>query len=400
MARALHDWLGSYLEYSQHSEAPDHFHFWTGVSCLAGAMRRQCWIDMGYFQWVPNFYIILVAPPGIVSKSTTVDIGMRLLRQVPGIKFGPDSINWQTLVMDLAECGEVFLIDDLQYTMSALTISAKELGVFFNPNDRELVNALVSLWDGQQDIFKKATKTQGRDDITNPWINIIGCTTPSWISDSVPEYMIGGGFVSRTIFIYGEEKRKMSAYPIDNFSDQDNNLKQQLIEDLIHITTQIIGPFTFTKDAHDWGVQWYHDFYSNYREKLVTGRYANSIARKQTHIHKLAMVLSASHRDDRVIDIGDLQSAESHVSEAEEYLPKVFRHIHAPEAKAANELVALLQRRKTIPKTAAYRLLFHTMSLDQFNNAVDAGVASGQFAVEPTDQGMNLVMKEYYNGSE
>jgi len=78
-------------------------HFWTGVSTLAGALRRKVWVDMGYFKWFPNFYIILVAPPGIVSKSTTAGIGMSLLRQVPDIQFGPDVITWQALVQSFAE---------------------------------------------------------------------------------------------------------------------------------------------------------------------------------------------------------------------------------------------------------------------------------------------------------
>jgi len=89
--RLSNNWIQSYLEYSSLSEAPENFHFWTAVSCIAGALRRRVWIDQGYFQWTPNFYIIFTAPPGIVSKSTTASIGMRLLREVPGIQFGPDA---------------------------------------------------------------------------------------------------------------------------------------------------------------------------------------------------------------------------------------------------------------------------------------------------------------------
>src|SRR5215831_7830383 len=102
-------------------------HFWCGVSAVAGAIRRKAYIEMGYFRWYPNFYIILVAPPGIVSKSTTASIAMRLLRQVPGVKFGPDVVTWQALVTAFAEAQELFDVGNGNLeTMSAITIESSE----------------------------------------------------------------------------------------------------------------------------------------------------------------------------------------------------------------------------------------------------------------------------------
>ena len=69
--RNYSDWLKAYMEYAGYGEAPKYMHFWTGVSVIAGALRRKVWIDEIYFKWYPNFYIIFVAPPGVVSKSTT-----------------------------------------------------------------------------------------------------------------------------------------------------------------------------------------------------------------------------------------------------------------------------------------------------------------------------------------
>src|SRR6185369_14226993 len=103
-------------------EAPRQMYFWTGVSTLAGVLRRKVWIDQAYFTWYPNFYIVLVAPPGIVSKSTTANIGMNLLHQVPGVKFGPDIVTSQALVSAFAESAETFEFNAEFYPMSALTL--------------------------------------------------------------------------------------------------------------------------------------------------------------------------------------------------------------------------------------------------------------------------------------
>src|SRR5574343_321589 len=72
MPRNYQNWLRAYVAFTADSESPDDFHFWTGVATIAGALRRRVWIDMRKFQWTPNFYIILVGPPGIATKSTSI----------------------------------------------------------------------------------------------------------------------------------------------------------------------------------------------------------------------------------------------------------------------------------------------------------------------------------------
>jgi len=330
MPRILDNWFESYLEYSKRSEAPDNFHFWTAVSAVAGALRRHVWIEMGYFQWTPNFYIIFVAPPGIVSKSTTANIGMSLLKQVPGIHFGPNSVTWQSLVQSLGASSEAFEFENQLHPMSSITIASSEFGTFLNPNDRDMVDVLVELWDGQMDVWKKQTKTSGCDEIVHPWINLIACTPPAWIQGNLPEYMIGGGFTSRTIFVYAEEKRHLSAYPASEMGDEMEAQRTALIHDLEHIATKVIGPYVLTQEAMDWGTEWYKDLYASNKESLATDRFASYIARKQTHLHKLAMVMCATYKDDRTIERTDLERAEKALVLAETDQHRVFSKIVAP----------------------------------------------------------------------
>ena len=98
---------------------------------------------MGYFNWYSNFYIFIVGDPGVIKKSTTVDVGMRLLRKVPGIKFGPDAVTWQSLVTSLAESGEEFPNADGEFVKeSAITIVSREAGNLLNPQDREMIDLI------------------------------------------------------------------------------------------------------------------------------------------------------------------------------------------------------------------------------------------------------------------
>ena len=327
MARIHADWINAYLDYAKNSEAPRHMHFWVAVSAVAGALRRQVWIDQAYFRWYPNFYICLVAPPGIVSKSTTCDVGMRLLRQVPDIKFGPDIVTWPALVESFANATMAFELNGEYHPMSAMTLESSEFGNLLDPQDKQMVDLMVSLWDGKQGSFKKETKARGKDTIENPWINMIACTTPSWIAQNFPEYMIGGGFTSRTIFVYAEQKARMIAYP-SRVVDRGDLEKQASA--LVHALTRISelkGEFRLTADAYAWGEQWYTQHYESKHSHLDKDRFGGYLARKQTHIHKLAMVLSAAMGDSMEITAEHLAIAHSMVTDLEPDMAKVFAKI-------------------------------------------------------------------------
>lgn len=321
-------------------------YFWAGVSAIAGALRRKVWIDQAYFRWYPNFYVILVAPPGIVSKSTTASVAMNLLRRVPGIKFGPDVVTWQALVTSFAEAAETFLLDGSHYTMSPITIESSEFGNLLNPADKDMVDLLVSLWDGKQGAFVKKTKNSGNDSVENPWINLIACTTPSWIAGNFPEYMIGGGFTSRCVFIYAEEKEKYVAYPGLVVPENLKEREQKLVEDLEHIAINIQGSYVLTPQAVAWGEQWYRHHYTNRPVQLDDDRFGGYIARKQTHIHKLAMVLSASQRDERIIEEEDLHTANNMVTALEADMPLVFSKIGQVDAAVGAERLMQYVRRR------------------------------------------------------
>jgi len=375
--RIFPNWLRAYVDHTASLEAPDTFHFWTAVSTIAGALRRKVWIDQGYFEWVPNFYIIFVAPPGIVSKSTTAAVGMDLLRRVPGIHFGPNVITWQALVQSLAGSTETFVLNGAHHPMSAITIAASEMGTLINPKDREMIDVLTDLWDGRRGVWDKVTKTQGSDSIQNPWINIIACTTPSWISDNVPENVIGGGFASRCIFIYANQKRNLVAYPRDSLPATFLDNAKHLVHDLEAISL-LAGEYKLTPEASVWGKLWYERHYATVPRNISSERYGGYVARKQTHIHKLAMVIAASQRNGLTIEQQDLASADTIVTSIEASMPLVFQDIGRTDAsRGAVELVNYVRAYGKVPYQALLQHLFRIMSLRDFQAALASAIEAG-----------------------
>lgn len=384
MSRIYNDWLKAYVDYASYGEAPKHMAFWCGVSAVAGALRRRVWIDQAYFKWYANMYVVLVAPPGIVSKTTTADVAMELLREVPGVKFGPNVVTWQSLVKSFADAGEAFQDHQGDWiTMSPLTLFSGEFGNLMNPHDRDMVDLMVTLWDGIK-TFRKETKMSGNDTVENPWINLLACTTPAWIAGNFPDYLIGGGFTSRCLFVYAEQKAKYVAYPALEVPANRDKTQANLIHDLEHIATQIVGPYELDSAAIQWGKAWYEKHYQNRPEGLDDERFGGYIARKQTHIHKVAMILAASQRDARVILTEDLVAANQMVTELEEDMPRVFAKIGRTETSVqADRFIEYVHKRGAVAYQDAYRYIHaYFPDVHDFEGIVSGAIKAGYMTLK------------------
>lgn len=262
--------------------------------------------------------------------------------------------------------------------MSAVTISASELGSLIDMKDRAMIDVLVDLWDGKKGAWHRATKTSGEDTIQNPFINIIGCTTPAWIADNFGKYTLGGGFTSRTIFVYACEKRRLEAYPGSvvgsNFAERINHLTA----DLERINS-LSGEYRLSTAAMEWGRGWYERVYAQYRniDPYDSGQ-TSFVARKQTHLHKLGMVIAASRRDALIVEVEDLQSADLAIQAVELDLPEVFGRIaERDDVKDSVDLISILAIVKQIPKQALFKRVFNRMTHEQFEKALTGAIHAG-----------------------
>lgn len=388
MTRQLKDWIPAYLDFTSGTEAPRIMHFWVGISTLAGVLRRRVWIDMKRFKWYPNFFIILVAPPGVISKTTTMDMGLDLLKRVPGIKFGPDVVTWQALAQRLAESGESFEWPEHSgdwLPMSALTLASGELGNLINPLDREMINFYIAMWDNRL-AFEKVTKASGTDQISAPWVNLVGCTTPQWIAENMPAVTIGGGFTSRCLWVYGDKKETFIAYPDEHTKPNHDLYADALVADLEHIATTLLGPFVLAKEAREWGREWYEVLWKGTERGIEDDRLDGYLARKQTHMHKLAMILSASRGDSQVIELEDLVLADKMLVATETHLDKVFSKIgKSDQANNADKFLAYVKFHSPIPYEQAYRHVHQYFpDFKDFEGIVAGAIRSGQIKVEFT----------------
>lgn len=386
--RHFPDWLSAFVEYAGYGEAPPKMYFWAGVSAIAGALRRKVWIDQRFFKWIPNFYIVFVAPPGIISKSTTMATAMDLLSEVPGVKFGPDISTSEALIVALEGARESFEYRGEYHPMSPLTIASSELGSLLRMDDYSMIMLLIEMWDNKKKQDKQ-TKTSGNNFIEAPWVNLLACTTPSWISENFQESTVGGGLASRIIFIYADKKEKLVAYPSKAVPPGHEQFRQRLIEDLRKIS-EITGEYVLTPDAIRWGELWYSKLWGQRPEHLGDERFGGYLARKQTHIHKLAIVLAAARSNRLEITAEDLATAEEMVSDLENNMPEVFRQIGRNQLSIeADRFLDYCKRRGRVSFREAYNYVHREFpSFQRFEDMLQGCLKSGKLKMEKLGDNM------------
>lgn len=417
MPRNFSNWLRAYAELTAVSEAPDIFNFWTGVATIAGALRRNVWFDQIKFKWFPNFYIIFVAPPGVVTKSSTLGVGMKLLREVDGVNMGPTSLTWQGLTVGLEKAQRLVAMNDTgnpltteYFTQSAITCEVSELGTFLDPRNGELTSVLIDLWDGKEVPWERWLASKENTKIENPWVNIIAATTPSWLRENAPETMVGGGLTSRVIFVYADKKKRAIAYiddEIDNVWYKER--ERHLIEDLNKIG-ELRGTFQLTNNARKFGRDWYDNLWMHPEAHLTDQQFEGYRARKQTHVHKLAMILSAAGRSDLVIDQQEIEIAIKLMAGVEYDMHKVFESIGLNiTSKHVNIMLSYLRTFQKMNRQDLWRYCIKNMSPREFGEATDACVAAGYIHLMPNGSeiiyailpaGVNTSLKASVNSAQ
>lgn len=374
----MSDWLRDFVDYASYGESSPRSMFWTGVSTIAAVLRRKVWFDQEYYQWSPNFYILIVGAPGAIKKSTSIDIGMGLLKQIPGINMGPSIVTWQALIEYISQCREdVTLPDGEVFEMSAVTLALSEFGSFFDPENRELIDNLTDLWDGKIGRITKMTKTSGNDEMVNPWINIIAATTPKWLAQNFGENLVGGGLAGRFIFLHEDMPSKDVAYPKRQMKDMASRLdKKAALVAGLKVMAQYAGDFVLTEEAYVWGEVWYDEQRAALRTLGNDSLESGFIVRKQVHLHKLAMVICAARNEFPTVTLAHMQEARVQLDALDSDMRKVFGYVgQSKVTQAAREIVEAVRHAKKVERRLLYqRQFFRTLSISEFNDAVNSAI--------------------------
>lgn len=315
--------LVDYLNYTQHQESPEEFHFWVGITLLSAVVGRNVWYDRKYFQIFPNLFTVLVAESGRMHKSTAINMGLDILHAaIPDHTFFAEKITPEALIGVLAKKSK----DGKQ---AVATIKAPEFATFFGKSihDPTILQILTDYYDNPNHRSYE-TKARGLEILKEISITMIAGSTPEWIRTSLPEDSVGGGFTSRLVMVYKTETERPPC-PFPEFdSDHDTmRSRDRCISDLQAIA-KVRGPFKITPTGVDYMRDWY--IIHNQTEPPIGLR--GFYSRKMDYIFKLGMLLAINYGNDLILDEPHLSEARRLITQQEKPMAEVLREINKTES--------------------------------------------------------------------
>ena len=313
-------WISTYLRHTAGVESPEVFHFWSAISAIACAMGRSTWVDFGFREIHPNMYVVLVGPSGRVRKTSASDIAMDLLRvAVPALDVLEGKATMPGIIKRMSETYK--LTGD-----SRIVLYAGELKVLLGGtmSNSSMLEDLTELYAGKSK-FKYITKGEGEVILNRVSINLLGASTPEWLTTARGSDFVASGFSARILYIYRDEPERRF-YRATRGNGWEGT-ESDLIADLRHIS-ELAGPFIVEPEAEVLWEKWYNNK-SNF--EFDDERFGPYMERKDKHMLKIAMVLRAGKDDSMVVTADDMRGAMLALNQIEAGMSDVYKSVSEHE---------------------------------------------------------------------
>ena len=329
MARKLKkNWVMEYAEgYAPFTESPTQFMIWSAISAVGSVLKNKVYFKHGTFTIYPNQYIILTSEPGI-GKGSAIHPAYNIVKDLGLANIMSDRITAPRIIDRLSTGvpGQLKPINgQISFTKdSTATIISTELQTLLTSSDW-MLSFLCDMWDRGE--FYYDTKTQGSSNVVSGLcVSLIGACVPNYIRKINKDVMasINGGFTARALFIFADDVSQRIPLPSDIESTQKG---KTLIDNLKHDLSEISnlnGKFKFDIEAEHLYIQNYNAMRIKDEDSDVVRHFKR---RMHVHIIKLAMIFSASHKDDLIISKFDLLNAIYCINDVLKNLDKAFRGV-------------------------------------------------------------------------
>ena len=354
-------------------------------------VERRVWIPQGIYNIYPNFFIILIAASG-QKKSTPINLVDKLIRRVtedgPNIvaqKVSPEALigaikvteNKNPKKLGAQSCGGIVIADELATFLDRGAL------------DRGLGPVLTKLFDCSP--FEYETLKRGSEKIEGGYLSILGGTTVELLRSCLPRDAIGGGFTSRTIFVYEE---KISApVPWIDFDETTLAREQELVS-YLQALTQLSGTIRVEPDARAFYEADYNHRYNNneFRKNSTLSGYES---RRAMHLFKVAIAMMLAEEPGLVLKASHMKGAKYILEEAEEHMPRVMELILASDTGAqGNQVFQYIKTLKQVTRSELVRHFNSRLDAVDISKIMDTLIQSGMVKVMTNGQKLIYALNE------
>lgn len=318
--------FSDYLTYTSDSEVPTSFHRWSAIAGIGAILERNLFIPHGHSQLYPNIYSMLIGTAG-TRKSTAIKLMKSLLVKAGYTTISAERTSKEKFLMDLAGHDDdapadpdtilnANLFGDMndESTIRPMFIGADEANDFFGIGNLEFLSILGSLWDWNGPPYSNRIKTGKSIAIPNPTITILAGNTPTGFSLAFPSDILGQGFFSRLLLIYGEPNGKQIAFP----KTPDPNETAHIVTLLQTIKTYHQGALDYSETA-----RLLLDNIYRTTKPINDLRFDSYSNRRFTHLLKLCIVVAAANLRKEICEDTVIE-ANTYLSYIESLMPKAL----------------------------------------------------------------------------
>lgn len=342
------DFIASYLQYTSNTEVPVFFNRWSCMAMLGAILGRQFYIKHGHFSLHPNLYTMLIGTPG-TRKSTAIKTAKFIACEAGYNTIAADKTTKEKFLLDLAGTDATSPEDVTTDSMMDINlwgddlvadgdtrecfIAADEFNDFFGNGNLEFISLLGTLWDFSG-VYRNRIKNGKSVSIPNPTISILGGNTPTGFSLAFPTEILGQGFFSRLLLIYGEPNGKKIAFP----SPPSASETAEIVKKINNIKSSVMGEAILEPDAK----KLLNHIYTAWTP-VDDVRFESYSNRRFTHLLKLCLITSASRCSSSISEY-DVVYANTVLSHTEHLMPRALGEFgKAKHADVSHKVIQVLE---------------------------------------------------------
>lgn len=330
--------IDAYCRYADDGFVPPQFNVWAALSIVAGALERKVWLPWSdTYSYYPNIYVMLVSLPGD-GKSVALTRAVGLLQAVNAktglLSIMPNQVT-EAKFIELMGHGRSFMDTrsgrEIVHKQNAGYYWASEASNALKNIFGDFIACLTDFYDCPN-TWERATKKDGKKiQLTNVCMNMIAGSTFDYLGKLVNDENIQGGFASRLIYVVSKNKevveQRFQLGGVDKDDEERREYRAALVDDLTAIS-RMVGPMYASPEFAAAWEKWYPEF-ERTRRQIPSEKLQSLIARANTNILKVAMLLSAADGSDRELKFKHWERAVGLVLPIYETIPGLFRQARA-----------------------------------------------------------------------
>jgi hypothetical protein len=369
--------LSHYLSYVEQTEPPYIYHRWTALSMIGALLGRRVYIQFGHQKIHPNLYTMLIGEPGS-RKSTAIKIGQAVAKKAGYNHFAASKTSKERFLLDFegvpedeyqqshgskrrsksadisdysAISEQIFGEDQSGGEPKECFVCADEFNEFIGIRNIEFISLLGTLWDWDDNSrpFESRIKTGRSARIYQPTLSILGGNTHENFNTAFPPEILGQGFFSRLLLIYGEKSGRRFTIPPQPTEEATASLVNhfaslQALQGEVVVDTEAAS----TLDI----------IYRSWMD-IPDSRFLSYSNRRFTHFLKLCISVAASQnsRDQTgrlTISNGVIEESNTYLTAAEILMPKALGEFGRGRYSATiNKIIEVLKSKDEPMNTQA-----------------------------------------------